>query len=331
MRSQARLSRRTLAASALLAAPAVTSVSGYVQSTPAATPSGGTRTITDVIGEVEVPANPTRVVVLDGPQLDACLAVGVKPVGAVTGFEGAAFPAYLGDMTEGIENVGTISEPNLEKIIALEPDLILGSNLRNEEIHHLLVEIAPTVFSEAVSDDWRGNFELFTNALGKSAEAEEISAAFDTRLEEFRAATESERSEWVISVVRFLADNVRLYNTTSFIGTILTAAELSLPETQQGPDPETGSIFTQISLEQIHLADGTHIFTCAYGDPKDTQAVEYANSTLWQSLQAVQDNQVYWVDDDFWMVAIGYLAANRVVDDLFTYLVDGAPGSDIPV
>ncbi len=331
MRSQSRISRRTLAASTLMAVPAARSVSALAQSTPAATPSGGTRTITDVIGEVEVPANPQRVVVLDGPQLDACLAVGVKPVGAVTGFEGAAFPAYLGDMTEGIENVGTISEPNLEKIIALEPDLILGSNLRNEEIHHLLVEIAPTVFSEAVSDDWRGNFELFTNALNKQDEAKEISGAFDARLEEFRAATDGERGEWVISIVRFLADHVRLYNTTSFIGTILTAADLTLPESQQGPDPETGSIFTQISLEQIHLADGTHIFTCAYGDPKDTQAAEFASSTLWQSLQAVQDDRVYWVDDDFWMVAIGYLAANRVVDDLFTYLVDGEPGTGIPV
>ena len=85
MRSPARISRRTLAASALLAAPAARSVSAFAQATPAATPSGGTRVITDKIGEVEVPVNPQRVVVLDGPQLDACLAVGVKPVGAVTG------------------------------------------------------------------------------------------------------------------------------------------------------------------------------------------------------------------------------------------------------
>lgn len=331
MRSQDRFSRRTLAASVLITAPALRSFPALSQSTPVATPAVETRVVTDVYGDIEVPSTPQRVIVLDGPQLDACLAVGLTPIGAVTGFDGAAFPAYLGELTHGIENVGTISEPNLEKIISLKPDLILGSNLRNEEIHDVLAQIAPTVFSEAVSDDWRGNFTLFTDALNKSTEATEVMAAYDARLEEFRAATEGEREDWVISIVRFLSDHVRLYNDTSFIGTILSAAGLNLPENQRGPDPSTGSIFTQISLEQIHLADGTHIFTCAYGDVKSTQAADYVNSTLWQSLKAVQDGHVYWVDDDFWMVAIGFIAANRVVDDLFTYLVNGDPGEAIPL
>ena len=330
MRSQARVSRRTLAASALMAAPALRTLPALAQSTPGATPSGETRIVTDVYGDVSVPVHPKRVIALDGPQLDACLAVGVTPIGAVTGFDGVAFPAYLGDRTQGIENIGTISEPDLEKIISLEPDLILGSNLRNEDIHPLLAQIAPTVFSEAVSDDWRGNFALFTDALNESAAAADVVAEFDARLEEFRSATEGQRQDWVISIVRFLADHVRLYNDTSFIGTILKAADLKRPESQTGADPETG-IFSRVSLEQIFLADGTHIFTCSYGDVKSTQAADYVNSALWQSLEAVQEERVYWVDDDFWMVAIGFLAANRVVDDLFSYLVEGEPAAGIPL
>lgn len=295
----------------------------------AQTPESGTRTVTDVYGEIEVPANPQRVVVLDGPQLDACLAVGVKPVGGVTAFEGAPFPSYLGDAADGIENIGTISEPNLEAIIALEPDLILSSNLRHADIHDTLSEIAPTVFSEAASDDWRGNFLMWTNALNKEAEAAKIAAAFDTRLEEFRTATETERKDWVISVVRFLSDTVRLYNDTSFIGTILKAADLTRPESQIATEPDT--VFTEISLEQVNLANGTHIFTCAYGEVKDSQAGDIVKTSAWESLDAVQNGQLYWVDDDFWMVAIGYLAADKVIDDLFAYLVDGDPGLDIPV
>lgn len=330
MSSHARISRRTLAAAALIAAPALKAASTLAQSTPEASPESGTRMVTDVYGEVEVPTNPQRVVVLDGPQLDACLAVGVTPIGAVTGFAGADFPAYLGDLTEGIENVGTISEPNLEQIINLKPDLILGSKLRNEDIHDTLMEIAPTIFSDQVSDDWRGNFTIFTDALNKTSEAEEVSAAYDARLEEFQAATEGERDSWVISVVRFLADHVRLYNDTSFVGTILAGAGLTRPESQTGPDPDRG-IFKIISQEQIHLADGTHIFTCAYGAVEDSTAGDFVKSPLWDSLEAVQNDKVYWVDDDFWMVAVGYRAANQVVDDLFTYLVDGEPGVAIPL
>ena len=329
MNARTRFSRRALAAAAL-AAPALQQVATMAQSTPQASPETGTRIVTDVYGEVEVPANPQRVVVLDGPQLDACLAVGITPVGAVTGFAGADFPAYLGDLTQGIENVGTISEPNLEQIITLEPDLILGSNLRNEDIHDTLAAIAPTVFSEAVSDDWRGNFTLFTDALNKTAEAEKVAADYDARLEEFKSATEGERENWVISVVRFLADHVRLYNDTSFVGTILAGADLTRPESQTGADPDRG-IFKIISQEQIHLADGTHIFTCAYGAVEDSTASGFVNSPLWDTLEAVQNDKVYGGDDDFWMVAIGFIAANRVVDDLFTYLVDGEPGEAIPL
>ena len=79
------------------------------------------------------------------------------------------------------------------------------------------------------------------------------------------------------------------------------------------------------------MADGTHIFACAYGEVTESTASDYVESPLWGSLESVQSDQVYWVDDDFWMVAVGYLAANKVVDNLFTYLVDGEPGEVIPL
>lgn len=327
MSNSHRFTRRALAASAAMVTMAANTK--VMAQTPGAESEDGFRTITDSKGDVQVPVNPQRVVVLDGPQLDACLAVGVTPVGAVTGFDGAPFPAYLGNGTEGIENVGTIGEPNLEQIINLEPDLIISSSLRHEEIYGQLSEIAPTVFSVAVSDDWRANFQLYTNALNRQTEAEEVAAAFDTRIAEFQEATADERASWSISVLRFLSDHARLYYDTSFIGTILAAADLPRPESQISPDPE--EIHTRISQEQISLADGSHIFTCSYGDVADSQASDYVNSGLWSSLEAVQSDRVYWVDDDYWMVAIGYLAANKVVDDLFTYLVDGEPGEAIPL
>ncbi len=322
------LTRRSFTTVATAGAAAISAKPLWAQTPQAA--EDETRIVTDVYGEIEVPVNPQRIVVLDSPQLDACLAVGVKPVGAVTAFDGAEFPAYLGDATEGIEHIGTIAEPNLEKIIDLNPDLILGSNMRNQEIHANLVEIAPTIFSEEVSDDWRGNFQLFTDALNKSAEATEVLDTFDARLQDFQEKTEGEREGWLISVARFRPEEVRLYMEPSFVGTILSAAGLKRPESQTGPGPER-DIFTVISPEQIQLADGTHIFTCAYGDIADTSAAEIVNSPLWGTLEAVRNDKVYWVEDEFWMVAVGILAANKIVDDLFTYLVDGEPGVAIPV
>lgn len=286
------------------------------------------RIIQHAMGETAVSANPQRIVVLDGPILDAALVVGVTPVGAVTAFADAPFPPYLGDTTEGIANVGQISEPDLEKIVALQPDLILGSTFRHEEIYDQLSRIGPTVFSGIVGVNWKDDFLLYTDAMNKQAEAEQVVADYDARVAEFTAATDGERENWRVSVIRFRADDTRIYFNTSFVGTILQDLDIPRPESQDtGTEEER---FTAISRERIREADGTHIFASSYGDPSESQLAEYMNDPLWQTLEAVKNGKVYWVDDDYWMVGIGYIAANLVVDDLFAYLAEGAPGTPVP-
>lgn len=321
------LSRRTFAGSAIVA-PFIGSMAAAA-ATPEASPDSGTRIVTDVYGDVEVPANPQRVVVLDGPMLDACLSVGVTPVGATTGFENEPWPAYLGDATSDMVNVGTIVEQDLEKIIAAQPDLIISSKVRHDAIHDTLTSIAPTVFSENIGATWRDDFYLYTNAVNKQAEAKEVVVEFDARADEFQSATSSDRPNWSISIVRFLPDHARIYRDTGYIGVILQALDIPRPDAQVAKEGEEFS--ETISTEQLHLADGTHIFACAYGDVSASPAEEIVNSTLWESLEAVQNDQVYWVDDDYWMVGIGYIAANLVLDDLFTHLVNGEPGEAIPL
>ena len=47
-------------------------------------PSGPTRSVTHAMGTTQVPDKPQRVVVLDTPELDAAITLGVKPVGTVS-------------------------------------------------------------------------------------------------------------------------------------------------------------------------------------------------------------------------------------------------------
>jgi iron complex transport system substrate-binding protein len=327
------MTRRAVSAGLAAGALGLSLPSAFAQGTPESSPPAGTRAgetriIQHTMGETAVSANPQRVVVLDGPMLDAALAVGITPVGAVTAFADEPFPAYLGDQTEGIANVGQIQEPDLERIVALEPDLILGTQFRHEAIYDQLSQIAPTVFSGIVGVSWKDDFLVYTDAMNRSAEAEEIIAAYDARVEEFKTATEADRADWRVSVVRFLADQTRIYFKTSFIGIVLEDLDLPRPEAQDKGVPEER--FTEISRERVNEVDGTHIFACAYGEPSESQLAEYMSDPLWQTLEAVQNDKVYWVDDDYWMVAIGYIAANLVIDDLFAYLVDGAPGTPVP-
>ena len=75
--------------------------------------------------------------------------------------------------------MGTIAEPNLEAIAALQPELILPNKARHEDPYPRLAQIAPTVFAERVGAVWKGNFALPTGEVATFAElsAEELTVA----------------------------------------------------------------------------------------------------------------------------------------------------------
>ncbi|MCA3748823.1 MAG: iron-siderophore ABC transporter substrate-binding protein, partial [Rubrobacter sp.] len=192
--------------------------------------SGG-RVIEHAMGKTEVPAKPERVVVLDTGELDSAITLGVKPVGAVEAVPGMGLPEYLGEKTRGIELVGTIEQPNLEKIAALDPDLILSSKLRHEKIYDQLSEIAPTVFTETTGVTWKQNFELHAKALGRTERAEEVKREYWEHVEELRDKL-GEKPWPEVSVVRFVPGDTRIYQKENFIGTVLEDVGLPRPESQ---------------------------------------------------------------------------------------------------
>lgn len=283
------------------------------------TSSGGERVVKHAMGETAVPANPQRVVVLDTGELDSALALGVKPVGAVSATQGGSFPSYLADRTEGITNVGTIQQPNLEAIIALKPDLILSSKLRHEAIYPQLSQIAPTVFTEAVGVVWKENLKLHAEALGKTAEAQKLMDDYTARLDEFKVKLGDRLANTKVSTVRFLSGGkVRIYMKQSFIGTVLQDAGLPRP-----PAQDKDVFAEEVSKERIPDMDGDVMFVTTFGPGDETALATFQSDPLWSQLSVVKANKVYAVPDDYWMLGIGILAANRVVDDLFVHLAQG--------
>lgn len=272
-------------------------------------PAATTRTITHAMGTTEVPAVPQRVVVLDTGEVDNALALGAPIVGAPVA-EVLEYQSYLADRLAGITDIGTISEPNLEAILALKPDLILGSKQRYEAIYSQLSAIAPTVFVESLRVPWQQNFRLHAEALGKTAEAEALLAAYDQRVAELQATLGPERAETTISVIRFRPGQVRLYLKSSFIGYILQDVGLGRPASQDQ------DIFSaEITLEQIADVDADYLFITGYAQD-DSELDTFLTSPLWQTLGAVQADRAIDVDDDHWIAGLGVQAANLVLDDL---------------
>ncbi|MDT0343258.1 ABC transporter substrate-binding protein [Streptomyces litchfieldiae] len=282
---------------------------------------GGTRTVQTAMGPVEVPENPERVVVLDTGELDTAITLGITPVGAVETDTGTMFLDYLPqDQLEGIENVGAITQPNLEAINELNPDLIIGSKIRDEQRYDELSQIAPTVFTETVGAPWQENFLLHAEALGKSEEAAAVVEEYEAHVAEVTEAIGGPEAAagTEVSMLRFIeGGNTRLYGEENFIGTILSDVGLGRPAITQ--EAENG-FAVEVSPEQVDQADGDIIFYTSYGSTEGSGEDEAVGGPLWDDLTAVQNERAFRVNDQLWFLGIGYTAADQILDELQQHL-----------
>jgi iron complex transport system substrate-binding protein len=267
------------------------------------------------MGKTEVKTKPQRVVALDTSYVDATLAMDVQVVG-YTDYRtiNGKLPEYLGeDATKygsEAESVGTLAEPNLEKIAALKPDLIISAKVRHEKLYEQLSKIAPTIMSETTGATWKDNIRLEAKALGTEALAEQEISSYQAAAKTVGAAINAKAKNPTISVVRFVDGPTRLYQNASYSGIVLTDAGLARPKAQ-----DVNGFALEISAERIKDADGDAIFVATYNDDKGLgkkTAGQFEANPLWKPLQP----KVHEVDDLTWMTAVGLQGAWVILTDL---------------
>ena len=179
--------------SALLAAlMLLTLASAVAEETPATV----TITSLDASGaavELEVPYDPQRIAILDMAALDILMSLGLD--GRVVGSASTSL-SYLQDVVsrEGVANLGTIKEADLEAVMACEPDVIfIGGRLSGS--YDALSEIAPVVYLSTdseigVVESVRRNATTIASMFGLEAQVEDLMAGFDERIAALNAFAE---------------------------------------------------------------------------------------------------------------------------------------------
>src|SRR5690606_18380625 len=120
---------------------------------------------------------------LDQSFVDAVLTLETPVVGYTTyraieeGLPGYLQPLVAEHGSEAV-SVGTLQDPSLEQIAALQPDLIVSAKVRHEDLYDELSRIAPTVFSETTGAIWKDNLRLVGQALGEEQLAEDRIAEY---------------------------------------------------------------------------------------------------------------------------------------------------------
>jgi len=276
------------------------------------TKSTETRIVKDAYGDVTVPANPSKIVVLDIGGLDNLLELGIKPIGAPSILAaGDPYPAYL-QGTDGITNIGSVNEPNLEAIDALKPDLIIGNKDAHDALYGQLGKIAPTVFVETLGVTWKANLLLHAEAVNKQDEGKKLLEAYEEKISDFKAKN-TEQGGKTVSLIRPRADKIQAYLKDNFAGTIMADAGVSRPEAQQ-----VEGFSKDVTEEQMTELDGDVIL---WLNREPDAFAKLEKSPLWAGLNGVKANQVYPADWEYWMSGLGIQAVNKVVDDLQKFLL----------
>lgn len=271
------------------------------------------RDVTHAMGTTDVPEAPKRVVILTNEGTEALLAIGIKPVGAVRSWLGNPWYDHIARQMDGVTVVGDESAVNLELIASLEPDLILGTKFRQEKIYSQLSAIAPTVLTERIRSDWKGNMKLYATAVGRLPEAEAAFKAYDDRVTAISKALGEKKAE-KISLVRFMPGRTRILLKDTFAGNVLSQVGFARPANQDRME-----FADEVTKERISEFEGDRLFYLVYdtGDGKTAAAAaDWTSDALWKNLAVVKANKVGVVSDAVWNTAGGILAANLMLDDI---------------
>ncbi|QOS97355.1 iron-siderophore ABC transporter substrate-binding protein [Brevibacterium sp. JNUCC-42] len=285
---------------------------------PTATPAGDTYTIEHAMGKTEIKGTPQRVVILTNEGTEALLELGVKPAGAVKSGVGDGWYPHIKSEMDGVTELGDESQPNIELIASLKPDLIIGNKGRHEKIYDQLKSIAPTVFSTDLAGQWKENFSLYAKALNKEEEGKKAMAAYDKHVEELKTKL-GDKAKVKVSIVRFLPNAVRIYQKETFAGVMLKDLGVARPASQ-----DKDAFMEVVTKERINDLDGDimFFFNADYDEKKGgtKNQQEWMNDPLFKNLNVAKKNTAFQVNEIIWNTSGGIKAANKMLDEFATFI-----------
>ncbi|WP_030420320.1 ABC transporter substrate-binding protein [Streptomyces sp. NRRL F-5065] len=276
--------------------------------------SSATRTVKDATGRaVEVPAEPKRIVTLTQEDLDMVLALGVKPVGITNGQGLDKPPAYLADKVEGVDVVGNLLQPVMDKVVAARPDLILAGDMQDEQVLKQLREITPaTLVTMAPTDDWKLSFRGIGNAVNKLDRANEVISEHEAAAKAAGGKLGANKGAEV-SIVRWNPGGPSWMENKQFASGIALEMGLKRPKAQN----KDGNAHTpSLSLEKINEIDGDWLFLSTLTSDGEKALEDVQSKAAYKELDAVKNDHVVTVDGSVWSTRGGPLAAGVVMDDI---------------
>ncbi|OCA91714.1 siderophore ABC transporter substrate-binding protein [Pseudobacillus wudalianchiensis] len=262
-------------------------------------------TVKHDLGETKVKKNPEKVVVFDFGSLDTLDKLGVE----VTGLPKQNIPKYLSKYEEDkYENVGSLKEPDFEKVNELSPDLIIISG-RQAELYDQFAEIAPTIYLGVDPADFMNSFEKNTKMLGEIfGKEDEVQTELANVEDEIGKLKKQASKENKTALVVLANDGkVSAYGPGSRFGIIHDVFGI----TPVDKDIEVSTHGQSISFEYIVEKDPDYLFVIDRGavvaEGGGSSAKQVIENDLVKNTKAYKDGQIVYLDPGYWYLSGGGL------------------------
>ncbi|WP_086981152.1 Fe(3+) dicitrate ABC transporter substrate-binding protein [Vibrio aphrogenes] len=256
-----------------------------------------------------VASSTLKVVVLEYSFIDALAVIGVSPIGVADDNQPERILPQVRALISPWVSVGMRSQPNLEIIAQLKPDLIIADAHRHKVSLHSLSEIAPTLLLKSRGESYQESLEAalqIGKAVGKEQEMRQ-------RLAKHRKIMESYKGKFSAQgVVQFANVNDRgmwLHGPKSYTGSLLAYLGLqpALPSLQS-------SHLMEANLEVLLKVNPDWFF---YSKKKPQTVLDtWQKNPLYSLLKIHTNHQAIQVSPELWSLNRGMLAAEGIAQDL---------------
>ena len=272
-----------------------------------------TVTVTDVRGEVEIPANPKRIVDLSGNS-DILSILGYKVVGTAhsDAYAYPQFPSYLEETLSGAKILGYRMQDTMdvEAVMNLNPDLIVISTVQ-EKMYDALSEIAPTVMIQLEALNWKDDVRALGKVFGKEDVANEWIANYEAKAKDAGDKIKAKYGDDT-TYLSFLASGGQffVFDGAGFGDVLYKDMGLAKPE---GMPEQTDISLPVVTYEGLAAIKADYIFAIA----TDEDLAQLEANSIWNNLPAVKNGNVVILESSpYFNQGYSPIGREKLVDEI---------------
>lgn len=248
----------------------------------------------DAKRRVEIPVKPKRIVVLNSSNLELLYAVGGEAVGRP---ESTGMPKELYERVKNLPSVGETPNPNIEKIISLNPDLVIGVNV---SFHHAIIppiekaQIPIILLSINSYKDILDKLEIYGRLTGNHEKAAGIISDIKKKAADVQKMAQNYRKKKVV-IIWGSTQSFNMALPASFVGNLVEM--LGGVNIAVGSKPITSMPqYAPLSMEYVLSKDPDVILLITHGYDDKVSAKfkkELERHPVWKGLRAVREGRIY--------------------------------------